>query len=82
MSLHPNPPEGSQVQGRLENHAAFPIAALEAVGEMREVLKEIERTSVQSAREKGASWEDLAIALGVSRQTLYQRHRNGHKPRK
>lgn len=63
---------------RLENHEVFPLAALEAIAEARKCLSAIEREAVAKAREMGASWEDVAFALGVSRQTLYQRYRNDH----
>ena len=58
----------------------FPLAALEAVVETRRHLDAVERAAVEAAREKGATWEDIAEALGVSRQAIYQkyRQRNGN----
>jgi len=66
---------------RIECHAAF-LSALEAIVETRAYLNNAERAAIAAAREKGASWEDVADALGVSRQAVYQRyrHRNGNSP--
>ena len=65
---------------RLACHRVFPISALEAVVETRRPLDAVERAAVEAAREKGATWEDIAEALGVSRQAIYQkyRQRNGN----
>jgi hypothetical protein len=67
---------------RLELCADFPLEALEAVVTLRRRLEEIEGKAVQAGREKGATWEDLAEAMGVSRQAVYQKHRvlNGGSP--
>ncbi len=67
---------------RAENYETFPITALEAVVELRRCLDEVERRAVQSARANGAAWSDLADALGVTRQALYQKYRslNGASP--
>jgi hypothetical protein len=62
---------------RIDSHDAFPITALEAVVQARRCLDEIERSAVTSARERGATWEDIAQALGVTRQAIYQKYRNG-----
>ena len=50
---------------------------------IRACLNEIEAGAVDSAREKGATWDDLARAMGVTRQAVYQKyrnHRNGDSP--
>ena len=61
---------------RLENHDVFPIAALEAVAEARRYLDQVERAAVLKARRMGATYEDLALALGISRQTVFNRYRH------
>jgi hypothetical protein len=61
---------------RLENYPNFPLNALETVVELRACLDQIERRAVESARERGATWEDIAEAIGVSRQAIYQKYRN------
>jgi len=48
---------------------------LRAVIETRRRLDEVERESIRLARQAGATWEEIANALGVSRQAIYQRHR-------
>jgi CRP-like cAMP-binding protein len=61
---------------RLESYPNFPLNALETVVELRTCLDQIERRAVESARERGATWEDIATAVGVSRQAIYQKYRN------
>ena len=61
---------------KTEMHEVFPLAALEAAACIRRYLDEVERRSVETARSRGATWEDIAEALGVSRQAVYQRFRH------
>lgn len=61
---------------RIENHPAFPLQALESVVQVRRCLDEIEARAVEIAREKGATWKDIAEAVGVTRQAIYQKYRN------
>jgi len=49
------------------------IGALEAIGILRKQLEELEDRAIATAREKGASWADIADALGITRQALQQR---------
>ena len=65
---------------RLEKAEDFPLSALEAITEVRRLLDETERRAVNSAREKGATWDDLAYALGVTRQAVFYRYRNRDLP--
>lgn len=60
---------------RANRHREFPLDALRAVIETRRRLDEVERESIRLARQAGATWEEIANALGVSRQAIYQRHR-------
>lgn len=60
---------------KTEMHEEFPLAALEAVACVRRYLDEVERRAVTAARARGGTWEDIAEALGVSRQAVYQRFR-------
>ena len=48
-----------------------PLTALEAVRDLRRYLSEVERQAVMIARERGASVEEVAGALGVTRQAVY-----------
>jgi transposase-like protein len=61
---------------KTEMHEVFPLAALEAAACIRRYLDEVERRAVETARSRGATWEDIAEALGVSRQAVYQRFRH------
>jgi hypothetical protein len=55
----------------------LPLAALNALTELREELASLELQHVDNARQKGASWEDIAQALAISRQAVQQRFANG-----
>jgi DNA invertase Pin-like site-specific DNA recombinase len=61
---------------RLESHPDFPLEALEAVVSIRRRLDDVERDAVTTARAKGATWDDIAAAIGVTRQAVYQKYRN------
>lgn len=71
-----------QLLRKTDNVDEFPIEALQAVAQIRVALNEIEREAIARARSKGATWETIAEALGVTRQAVYQRsHRaDGRKP--
>jgi DNA-directed RNA polymerase specialized sigma24 family protein len=51
----------------------LPMGALYAIVALRGRLREAELAAVEGARARGANWEDIAAALGVSRQALHQR---------
>jgi predicted transcriptional regulator len=52
------------------------LGSLEAISEIRAYLDELEKLSVASAREKGATVEDIAEALKLTPQAIYYRLRN------
>ena len=58
---------------KLENAHAFPLIALQAVQEVRRELDELEATAILRARELGASLEDIADAMGITRQGVSYR---------
>lgn len=58
---------------RLAQKLDLPVGALTAIRALKVQLEELEWAAIRSAREKGASLEDIAIALGVTRQALQQR---------
>jgi anti-anti-sigma regulatory factor len=60
---------------RLERYRDFPLEALEAVSQVRELLGEIEMRAIVEARERGATWDDIAEALSISRQSVLYRLR-------
>lgn len=53
----------------------LPFSALPAIAELRELLVKLEAEIVVHARKKGATWDEIAEALGITRQALYQRMR-------
>jgi hypothetical protein len=50
-----------------------PLVILDALYEMQEILREVERATVEEAREQGATWAQVAEALNRSRQAVEQR---------
>ncbi len=53
-----------------------PGRGLRAVRALRTLADRLEALQVVRARELGWSWQDIADALGVSRQAVHQKHRN------
>jgi hypothetical protein len=51
-----------------------PAVGLAAVASLRVLLESLEQLQVQNARERGWSWQQIADALGVSRQAVHQKH--------
>jgi hypothetical protein len=51
-----------------------PEVGLRAVAALRSLLEQIERLHVDNARETGWSWADIARALGVSKQSVHEKH--------
>ena len=53
------------------------LASLEAIAEIRRHLNELEVEAFRSAREKGATVDDIAEAMGLTPQAIYYRLRHG-----
>ena len=51
-----------------------PATALAAVGALRELADRLEALHVERARRLGWSWQQVAAALGVSRQAVHQKY--------
>jgi hypothetical protein len=51
-----------------------PATGLAAVAALRRLLEELEASHVDNARAQGWSWEAIAAALGVRRQTAHRKH--------
>jgi hypothetical protein len=56
-----------------------PAVGLPAVVALRRLLDELERLHVDNAREQGWSWQDIATALRVSRQSVHEKHARRRK---
>ena len=59
---------------RAEN-LELPLQGLRAISELRNDLEDLQRAHILAARDKGASWAEIAEALGISRQALQQKMR-------
>lgn len=68
MALGPFPRHALR---KLENRKNFPLVALASVREVRDHIDEVERAALSRAIELGAGAEDLAEALGITRQGAY-----------
>jgi DNA-directed RNA polymerase specialized sigma24 family protein len=53
---------------------ADPDVGLRAVAALRALAEELEMLQVDRARLSGWSWQDIAVRLGVSKQTVHRKH--------
>jgi DNA-binding protein H-NS len=60
---------------RAQRYQELPLAALQAIAELRSRLAELEQAALHEAREKGATWEEIATAMGITRQAAHMRFR-------
>jgi DNA-directed RNA polymerase specialized sigma24 family protein len=51
-----------------------PAEGLRAVLALRRLLEAVEAVQVDNARARGWSWQEIAAALGVSRQAVHKKH--------
>lgn len=51
-----------------------PHTGLRAVAALRRLLEQLEALQVDNARQNGWSWQEIAAALGVSRQAVHKKH--------
>lgn len=58
--------------------AEHPSEGLRAVRALRELADRLESLQVERARDLGWSWQEIADALGVSRQAVHKKH--GRRP--
>jgi hypothetical protein len=59
-----------------------PAVGLRAVASLRALLESLEALQVQRAREAGWSWQEIATALGVSKQAAHEKHGGGRRGRR
>ncbi|GAB3966046.1 helix-turn-helix domain-containing protein [Plantactinospora veratri] len=55
-------------------HGSDPDAALRAVARLRRLVEQLEAEQVAAARRAGWSWQDIAVRLGVTKQTVHRKH--------
>jgi len=60
---------------RRAHNLDLPFSAFQAIAALRTELDQLEWDAIDSARAKGATWDEVAAALGVTRQALHQRLR-------
>jgi DNA-directed RNA polymerase specialized sigma24 family protein len=58
-----------------------PATGLRAVSALRKLLEHLESAQVTSARQQGWSWQEIADALGVSRQAVHKKHADHRRRR-
>ncbi len=51
-----------------------PAVGLRAVASLRLLIEQLETLQVDNAREQGWSWQQIATALGVSKQAVHKKH--------
>lgn len=61
--------------GRHQESGAQALAALGDIGQLRRLLDEEELAAVRAARGCGSSWAEIAVKLGVTRQSAWERWR-------
>jgi len=59
--------------GLVETLPSDPVAALSRISSLKSEVDSLEHQSVARAREAGVSWQEIADALGVSRQAAWER---------
>jgi hypothetical protein len=56
-----------------------PAVGLAAVAELRALLDSLEQLQVGRAREQGWAWQQIALALGVSKQAVHKKYGDGRR---
>ena len=54
-----------------------PAVGLRAVASLRQLVEELQELQVENARAAGWSWQEIASALGVSKQAVHKRYATG-----
>lgn len=58
---------------------ADPAVGLAAVAALRGLLDSLEQLQVGRAREQGWAWQQIAAALGVSKQAVHKKYGGGRR---
>lgn len=51
-----------------------PGEGLKAISALRRLLDRLEELHVERARDQGWSWQEIARAMGVTKQTVHRKH--------
>jgi hypothetical protein len=51
-----------------------PAVGLRAVRALRALVERLEALQVENARDRGWSWQEIALYLGVSKQAVHKKH--------
>ena len=51
-----------------------PLVGLDAVVQVRQEMERVEAVLVRRARNQGATWVEIAAALGVSKQAIHKKY--------
>jgi DNA-directed RNA polymerase specialized sigma24 family protein len=65
-----------------EAGSSDPEVGLRAVRALRTLLEKLETIQVTHARSLGWSWQEIALALGVSKQAVHQKYAGGRRLRR
>lgn len=57
-----------------------PQVGLAAVAALRQMVDQLEALQVQAAREDGWTWERIAAALGITRQSVHRKYASRRFP--
>jgi hypothetical protein len=57
--------------------SADPLDALRAIAKLQPELERVEAVAVRRARVAGASWQLIALCLGVSKQAVHRKYGRG-----
>ncbi len=52
-------------------------AGLRAAARLRRLAEQLEAEQVAAARRAGWSWQDIAVRLGVTKQTVHRKYHRG-----
>ena len=58
-----------------------PAVGLAAVARLRDLVEELEELHVDNARALGWSWQAIAEAIGVTRQSVHKKHHTRRRAR-
>ena len=71
MSDRASPPQPEATEALTSTD---PAVGLRGVRALRKLVEKLELVHVRHARASGWSWQDIADALGVTRQSVHKKH--------